>query len=209
MNLLDLFCCAGGAAMGYYQSGLFDNITGVDNKPQKRYPFNFVEGDALNFLKQNGGDFDIIHASPPCQAYSVTKSLHNNNYPMLIDELRSILIKLDKPYIIENVPGSPLHNPVVLCGSMFDLPLIRHRNFELSYHFKRPITPPHKCKNLFTHSGHGQFSSFENGATAICVAGHNFKVADGKIAMGIDWMIGRELAQAIPPVYTKWLIKAI
>lgn len=91
MKLLDLFCGAGGAAMGYHQAG-FD-VVGVDINPQPRYPFEFHQADALQFLSEFGNQFDCIHASPPCQAYSVTKALHDNDYPELIKPVRELLIK--------------------------------------------------------------------------------------------------------------------
>ncbi len=201
MRLLDLFCCAGGAAMGYYRAG-FTDITGIDIKPQPRYPFNFIQADALEYLAAHGHEYDVIHASPPCQAYSVTKSLHNNDYPMLVEDVRKLLQAIGKPYIIENVPGAPLNAPLKLNGHHFGLKVIRERWFETNPWLMSPgfIKPKHvnTCSRR-------SFSSFENGATHISVAGHNFKVDDGKAAMQIDWMIGEELAEAIPPAYTQWI----
>ena len=189
--------------MGYHRAG-FD-VIGVDIKPQPRYPFEFHCADALEFVAKYGCDFDLIHASPPCQLYSVTASLSNGNHPDLIAPVRKALQSTGKPYVIENVPGAPLINPLLLCGSMFpELRVIRHRLFETS-----PIIwwPPqqHTCRMLYTNSGHGQHSAFSNGATAICVVGCDFKVADARIAMDIDWMTGKELTQAIPPAYTKYI----
>jgi len=208
MRLLDLFCGAGGAAMGYYRAG-FDTIVGVDIKPQPNYPFEFVQGDALEHLDKWGHWFDAIHASPPCQAYSITSSLPwVGDYPELIEPLRKILQELGKPFVIENVPGAPLVNPLELCGSMFGLPLIRHRLFETS----PPIyfaPGPHSCKHLYTNSSR-DYSSFNNGATAITVSGNNYPLADGKIAMNIDWMKSRdELSEAIPPAYTEFIGKKL
>ncbi|MFA5416921.1 MAG: DNA cytosine methyltransferase [Bacteroidales bacterium] len=204
-RLLDLFCGAGGAGMGYSRAGF--EVVGVDNKPQKRYPFEFHQADALEYLQDHWQEFDVIHASPPCQKYSKLKGLTKKNYPKLIIPLRKKLIYLEKPYIIENVPGAELINPILLCGTMFGLKLIRHRIFE--------TTPPifflqntHKCRKIYTAGFHGR-SSFSNGAQAICVAGNGYNLADGKTAMGIDWMTKKELSQAIPPAYTEWIGKQI
>jgi DNA (cytosine-5)-methyltransferase 1 len=202
-RLLDLFCCAGGAGMGYHRAG-FD-VVGVDIAPQKRYPFAFVPADALEYVAQHGHEFDAIHASPPCQAYSATASLPNvntNNYPKLIPQMRELLQATKKPYVIENVPGAPLNNPIVLNGHHFGLRIIRCRWFETNPWLMSPGFV--KPKNITTHS-YRTYSSFENGATHITVAGHNFKRADGATAMGIDWMNREELAEAIPPAYTEYI----
>jgi DNA (cytosine-5)-methyltransferase 1 len=204
MKLLDLFCGAGGAAMGYHRAG-FDQIVGVDIEPQPKYPFEFVQADALEYLLAQGQEFDLVHASPPCQAYSRLKGLASSDHPELIEPTREILVGSGKPYVIENVPGAPLVNPITLCGSMFGLQLIRHRLFEC-----KPaiwfVTMSCACKGLFTNADN-EVSSFENGATAISVVGHNFKLDDAKMVMGIDWMNREELAQAIPPAYTEWIGK--
>jgi DNA (cytosine-5)-methyltransferase 1 len=133
--------------------------------------------------------------------------MHNGKYeyPDLIDPIRERLIQSGLPYAIENVPGAPLINPVTLCGSMFGLKLIRHRLFECN----PPLTlapASHACRGLYTNTSKG-YSSFANGATAICVAGHNFNKKDAEIAMGIDWMTRDELAEAIPPAYTRYIGK--
>ena len=206
MKLLDLFCGAGGAAMGYHHAG-FTDIVGVDINPQPRYPFTFVQGDALEYLAKHGHEFDVIHASPPCQRYSVLKNIGTydpDDYPDLILETRSMLIATDKSYVIENVPSSPMINPLVLCGSMFGLPLIRHRLFETNPEiYFAPA--PHSCRILYTNSK-SDYSAFDKGATAITVAGNNYPLTDGKIAMGIDWMVNRkELSEAIPPAYTEYI----
>lgn len=126
-KLLDLFCGAGGAAMGYYQAGF--EIVGVDIKPQKNFPFTFIQDDALNYPLDG---FDAIHASPPCQAYSVASQVHRNKgkkYPDLINPVREILKLSDKLWCIENVNNSPLINPIMLCGTMFNLGVFRHRRW--------------------------------------------------------------------------------
>jgi DNA (cytosine-5)-methyltransferase 1 len=202
-RLLDLFCGGGGAGFGYSLAGF--EVVGVDIAPQKNYPFEFHQADALEYLAEHGREFDAIHASPPCQAYSVTSAMPNvGEYPELIGPVRELLISSGKPYVIENVPGAPLINPLELCGSMFGLALIRHRRFEV----RPPIwfpPAPHNCRHLYTASSRA-YSTYANGATAITVAGHNYILEEGKAAMGIDWVSNRdELSEAIPPAYTKFI----
>ena len=128
--------------MGYYRAG-FNYIVGVDNRPQKRYPFDFIQDDALSYVEKYGKKFDAIHASPPCQAYSVLKGLTKKQHPELIDDTRELLIHTGKPYVIENVVGSPLDTTLILCGTMFglgvdDAELRRHRLFESSVMLMSP-----------------------------------------------------------------------
>jgi len=134
VRILDLFCGAGGAGEGYRRVG-FD-VPGVDIKPQPRNPHTFVRGDALEYLRDHGHEYDAIHASPPCQGYShLTPKEHKDNHEKLIDKLRVLLKRIGKPYIIENVAGAKheLENPIMLCGSMFNLRCQRHRFFETSF----------------------------------------------------------------------------
>lgn len=213
-RLLDLFCGAGGAAMGYHRAG-FD-VVGVDIKPQPRYPFTFVQGDALAFVAANGSQFDAIHASPPCQGYSRLRHLpwlKGRTWPLLIDPTRELLTATGKPWIIENVEDAPLDG-AVLCGRMFGLPIYRHRRFESSMLL---LWPEHTKHDQVI--GHGRMindrrkgtlnASSRKGAWGqsgiITVAGGQFKKADGERALGIDWMTVNELAQAIPPAYTEYL----
>ena len=118
MKLLDLFCGAGGAATGYHWAG-FDDITGVDHRPQKRYPFTFVHADAMDYARANLHRFDFVHASPPCQAYSALNNINRKTYPEYIAPLREMLQEAGVPYVMENVTGAPLVNPITLCGTMF------------------------------------------------------------------------------------------
>lgn len=204
MRLLDLFCCQGGAARGYEMAG-FAEIIGVDIEPQPRYPYEFVQGDALEYVATHGHEFDMIHASPPCQAYSVTKHLHSNRHPELVEPTRRALMSTGKPYVIENVPGSPLTGFIRLTGLMFGLKVFRERWFETSVLLLSPPKPKRE-KWMSTNTKHGDgISSFANGATHISVAGHNFCVEDASIAMRIDWMTQYGLSQAIPPEYTRWI----
>jgi len=209
MKLLDLFCGAGGAAMGYYRAG-FTDIVGVDIKPQKHYPypFEFVQGDALEYVAEHGTEFDAIHASPPCQAYSVTRNLHKRSYPDLVGITRESIRLTGKPYVIENVPGSPLINPLMLCGTMFGLKVIRHRLFESNTDLG---LSPASCNHNGTVSGNRSLCDGKrvtpclNKFDYITVTGHDFILADARIAMGIDWMGQNEISQAIPPAYTEWI----
>lgn len=211
MKALDLFCKAGGTSMGLFRAGF--EVTGVDIEPQKRYPFRFVLADAIEYAKQHGHKYDLIVAGPPCQLYSIMAPLSKGDYPDLIGPVRDVLRAIGKPYFIENVPGAPLVNPIMLCGTMFpELRVIRHRLFECS-----PVIwfPPAQCCHWGTTSacGRGKTTSKDSGYIPgnlrnfdfITVAGNDFIAADERRAMGIDWMIKKELSQAIPPAYTEWL----
>jgi DNA (cytosine-5)-methyltransferase 1 len=199
-RLLDLFCGAGGASMGYYRAG-FD-VVGIDIKPQPRYPFQFIQADALQ-PPVNLKAFDVIHASPPCQAYSVTKSLRKKNHPDLVAPTRNLLMTSEKPYVIENVIGAPLKVSMVLCGSMFQgLRVYRHRAFECE-----PVLyfPPASCNHSFSMpASKGAYHRLDEQKFITCV-GHNFQALSGKVAMGIDWMTRDEMSQAIPPAYTEFI----
>lgn len=134
-KLLDLFCGAGGAARGYQMAGFF--VVGVDHKPQPRYAGNkFIKADALEYCREHGHEYDAIHASPPCQAYTALKSMWNSReHPDLVAQTRDALERTERPHVIENVPGAPLRASIMLCGTMFDLgtgdaELWRHRYFE-------------------------------------------------------------------------------
>ena len=200
MKLLDLFCGVGGASMGYSRAG-FD-VIGIDVKHGKRYPFTYIRGDVRDYFDADFlSQFDIIHASPPCQTHSITKHLRNAQGKTtskidLIPETRAALIASGKPYIIENVPQSPLINPIQLCGGGFGLKVRRHRLFESNlklegnkcFHESRPI---------------GVYGSLNDeipkgGKTAETIE-------QARDAMGIHWAIWTELVEAIPPAYTLYL----
>lgn len=196
-RLLDLFCGAGGCSVGYHRAG-FD-VTGVDNRPMPRYPFAFVQGDALDYLAAHGHEYDAIHASPPCQHYTPLRALHpDKEYPDLLAATRDALIATGKPWVIENVPGAPIHSGVLLCGTMFGLRVYRHRWFETSFLLMQPPHPKHEApaptKNRRAAFADGAFAS---------VTGDIGSWAG--VAMGVDWMTGDELSQAIPPAYTEWI----
>lgn len=194
--------------MGYARAG-FD-VTGVDINRQPRYPFEFHQGDALEFVRKHGHEFDAIHASPPCQHYSVASKSHNGNadaHPDLIAPTRNTLSATGKPWVIENVIGAPLHDPVVLCGTMFDgLRVIRHRQFESSIHLHVPSKcgPHQMCYTLDKRKPHyGRLD--EMTAFVMVNGGGNCSKAAAADAMGIDWMTKEELNEAIPPAYTEFL----
>lgn len=196
LRALDLFCCAGGASVGLRQAG-FD-VVGVDIRQQPNYPFEFHQADALSYPL---GGFDFIWASPPCQKYSITAKLHTKDHPDLVEPTRARLRAAGVPYIIENVLGAPLIDPVTLCGMMFGLRVFRHRLFESNIFL---MTPPHPTHRGTTNSSR-RYSRFSS-ADMICVAGHNFRRKDGMAAMGIDWHATREeVAQMIPPAYSEFL----
>lgn len=199
-RLLDLFCGAGGAAMGYHRAGF--EVVGVDIKPQKRYPFEFVQGDALEYVAEHGREFDVIHASPPCERYSRTNAAYRKFHPDLIEPTRQALRSAEKPYVIENVEDARrlLINPLMLCGSMFGLPIERHRYFEYTPNFVRACWSDRLyCRHIKepvlitgTHRRKGQRRV-------------DPRLAVRKEACGIAWMTMRELDQSIPPAYTEYI----
>jgi len=226
---LDLFSGAGGAAVGYHRAG-FD-VVGVDIRPQKHYPFEFIQADALEYCAAHGLEFDAIHASPPCQAHSIItpdKSKHVD----LIPQTRALLQASGLPYVIENVYGAlkSMQNPILLCGAQFGLKVYRHRLFESNVYLMAMEHHPHHDNT--PRAGHGVsskgFISVTSGGKSLLVntnaaarrrsgtygisekgfvsiSGHFSGIDYCRMAMGIDWMTARELAQAIPPAYTEWL----
>jgi DNA (cytosine-5)-methyltransferase 1 len=205
-RLLDLFCCAGGAAVGYHRAGF--EVVGVDSKPQPNYPFEFVLSDALALDPSFIASFDAIHASPPCQSYSDLAKRNRNGHmhPRLIEPTRELLEQSGLPYIIENVEGAPLLNPVVLCGTMFPgLRVLRHRLFEANFAL---LVPPHG-KHPKVHTFDKRKSHYGKTNDMIdfvqVTGGGNCSIAAAKDAMGIDWMTKGELNEAIPPAYTQFL----
>lgn len=209
-RILDLFCGAGGCAVGYHRAG-FD-VVGVDNRPQPNYPFAFVQADALEYVREHGREFNAIHASPPCQRYTVGKSIHDSGdrHPDLVPPTRKALARSGLPWVIENVVGAPLRDAAILCGLMFGLRVLRHRMFEASFLLLAPPHqrhPKHLTTGTVTAKRGGRGNGYSTGSHGlVCVAGNNFVREAGAAAMGIDWpMSRRELANAIPPAYTEFV----
>jgi DNA (cytosine-5)-methyltransferase 1 len=207
--LLDLFCGGGGAGMGYWRAG-FD-VIGVDLHPQKNYPFEFWQADAIETLENilyckpmmvRGRSIAAIHASPPCQfasAMSACRPGLAETYPNLIGPTRELLDAIGLPYVIENVPLARkwMRNPAVLCGHMFGLDLYRHRLFESNMPLQEPLHPQHVIPA--SKAGHWR------PGTIMSVSGHVAPITEAKRAMGIDWMTRDELAESIPPLYTSFI----
>lgn len=203
----DLYCGAGGAAMGLYRAGFLP--VGFDIVPQPRYPFDFVLQDALT-VKLDA--FDAVWASPPCQRYTNMLARWGSPerraaHPDLVAPTRELLEESGLPFIIENVRGAPLNGMMLLCGTAFglgvrDRTLIRHRYFETNWPVMAPSCQHNRRKSAIPVYGHAGGSSardqWRNGSTA-----------DWKVAMGIDWMVGKELAEAVPPAYSEYLGHAL
>lgn len=212
--LIDLYCGGGGAAMGYWRAG-FD-IIGVDLVRQPHYPFPFIQGDALN-PPVDLARAELIHASPVCKRWSpVTRTSTNpDRHPDQIEPTRALLAATGRPYVIENVPQSPLLDPVLLCGSMFDLDVKRHRLFEANW----PVPDHHwPCRHGIWGRRYAPNRSDRKRnpkalARVVSVAGgggggHGQRMADWRRAMGIDWMPRDRMSQAIPPAYTEHIGRA-
>lgn len=222
-RLLDLFCGAGGAGMGYHRAG-FD-VVGVDIEPQPHYPFEFHQADALEFLAELGGQFHAIHASPPCQGYSIMRNLpwlRDKDYPMLIVPVRTALGLLRVPHVIENVKGArhTAQHPdglqaAFLCGMMFGLPFYRHRYFETNWFWMQPGHPRHtgtiragnsiggRARDIIFYPSNPRRPKY--GFDGPSGVGHHKGVEQTRLAMGVDWMRGDESSQAIPPAYTEYI----
>lgn len=203
---MDLFCGAGGCSAGYVAAGFA--VVGVDISPQPRYPYQFIQSDWQTYLREHWQKFDVIHASPPCQAYSATRRLTKaDHHPELVDDVRQSLKATGKPYVIENVPGAPLHNPLMLCGTMFNLGVIRHRLFECCPTMWFPPMPCAHIGKTLPMWGKSRRQALERGEqfSYVIVAGNSFLIDEAKAAMGIEWMTRKELSQAIPPAYTEWI----
>lgn len=201
-KILDLFCGAGGAAMGIYRAyekqGRTVGITGIDIKHQKRYPFTFIQGDALEVDVAN---YDAVWASPPCQQWAMGYNPNRSDYPDLVEPTR-ILIS-SKLHIIENVIAAPLRNWVFICGGALgcwtdELQLHRHRHFESNVGL---LGVPCARQKRLTIAVTGDGTPTGNRERL----GRNLTIAEKREAMGIDWMTGNELTQAVPPAYSEHL----
>jgi len=234
-RLLDLFCGAGGCAVGYHRAG-FD-VVGIDKQPMPRYPFPFAQGDALKMLRwmiaghgfgidgppplymnrfYGLADFDVIHASPPCQTYSRCKRIGNGRpgHEDLVSETRRLLEMSGKPYVIENVEGAPLRHPLKLCGTYFGLKTRRHRLFESSL----LLMSAGECRHaegdiiVFGHSVEKigtRAAAYQDASGRTHYRRERLAKKDGAKVMGIDWMNRAELSQAIPPAYCEFIGKQL
>lgn len=202
-RLLDLFCGAGGAAMGYARAGF--EVVGVDIKPQPHYPFEFVQADALVFMRgftsirsrrRRGLWIDAIHASPPCQRWLGVPFALRDKYPDLLTPTRELLQQSGLPWVIENIPGAPLDG-FVLCGATFGLPVIRHRRFETS----PPILlAPSACHQSSWERGTGHPGTYPYAHGAWRPAWRQ-----NVLPAVWPWMTLEEAHEAIPPAYTEWI----
>lgn len=202
-RLLDLFCGAGGAAMGYWRAG-FD-VVGVDIKPQPRYPFEFIQDDVMKFGEAlltaavlQG--FNAIHASPPCQRWSPTGTTRciGDGHPDLLGPTRELLERTGLPYVIENIPTAPMPAAFLLCGSTFGLPIVRHRLFEV--HPSIGLVPSSCHQGKWARAvDHGPgFYPYARGSWEANWRQHVLPVV-------WPWMTLKEAAQAIPPAYTEFI----
>jgi len=213
VRLLDLFCCEGGAGMGYHRAGF--HITGVDIEPRKLNPHPVIEADAVEYLLAHGHEYDAIHASPPCQSYSRSLRHLATPQPMLIDAIRDALKATRKPYVIENVVGAPLANAsdlfgnhgVELCGTMFGLRIFRHRIFETNFPIHAPKPCNHRIIPLNPHRADGDPGGpiagrarmkMEFGADVNCE-----RVWAEE--MGVEWMSRNGAREAVPPIFTEYI----
>lgn len=208
--MLDLFCGAGGCSVGYQRAGF--EVVGVDIKPQPHYPFEFHQADALEYCAAHGREFDAIHASPPCQAYSGMRNITISRYgtapehPDFIAATRLALEAIGKPWVIENVQRSPLRTQIILCGAAMGLPgLARHRHFESNI----LLPAPPRCAHLQQAHTIGIYGDRPDGRRVSYRHHRLVRIAssidEASSLMKIDWMNWQELKNAIPPAYTEWI----
>jgi DNA (cytosine-5)-methyltransferase 1 len=212
--LLDLFCGAGGAAVGYHRAG-FD-VVGVDIVPRRRYPFAFVQADAMTFPLDG---FDAVHASPPCQRFSITRVTHDREYPDLLTPTLARFADLAVPWVVENVPGAPMPNAVEICGAALrcealddGVPLVlrRHRLFASNVAL---LVPPCNCAEYRrrgirvggVYGGGPENQRTANRNLGLFRGGYTPPASVARELIGTPWMTRAELAQAIPPAYTQLL----
>jgi DNA (cytosine-5)-methyltransferase 1 len=201
-RLLDLFCGAGGAAKGYADAGF--EVVGVDIKPQPHYPFKFIQADALVWpdTVTMGSSFDAIHASPPCQCFTAYRRKGHgvgDGYEDLIADTRGLLRATGLPYVIENIPGAPLEDPIRLCGSSFGLDVRRHRLFESNV----PLIG-RSCDHSWQKPRFPAATNRKpNSRRTVEIGVWRIPLEVQQQAMGIDWMTLEELSEAIPPAYTE------
>ncbi|WP_052869376.1 DNA cytosine methyltransferase [Streptomyces niger] len=214
LRLLDLFCCAGGAAMGYHRAGFA--VDGVDIADRPRYPFTFHRADALEHLARliDTGEIEryaLIHNSPPCQA-GCTLTVGTNQsrgwggeHVQLIPELRALLDASGLPYVIEQPTGkAPVRRDLRLCGESFGLGVLRHRTFELG-RWSTP-QPPHPAHRGYVRGVRHGVHRDGPYVAAYGAGGGKATVPEMQTAMDITWTdVREELTEAIPPAFTQWI----
>jgi DNA (cytosine-5)-methyltransferase 1 len=183
--------------MGYHLAGF--EVVGVDIDPQPRYPFEFHQADALKFLLENWQDFDAFHASPPCQAHSNAQRIMGNDHPDFIAATRSAFELIGRPWVIENVPGAPLRDPIILCGAMFGLETYRHRLFESNASLDAPPWHPEHGTPTTKMGRAPKPGEFMH------IVGNFSGVDRAREVMGMDWATRDGLREAIPPAYSEWV----
>ncbi|MFE7370114.1 class I SAM-dependent methyltransferase [Streptomyces anulatus] len=208
MKLLDICCKQGGASKGYADAGF--EVTGIDREPQPRYPYPFIQADLRDLTPEwIASNFDAVAASPPCWAHSDLAHRTGREYEDFIPETRGLLRTTGLPYVIENVEGAPLIDPLVLCGTMFDgLRVSRHRLFESNIPLSAPRACPKRHPLHYTldkrKAHYGQLDEWT--AFVMVTGGGNCSKAAASDAMGgLDWMTKDGMNQSVPPAYTRWI----
>lgn len=200
LRVLDVYCCQGGASMGYHLAG-FD-VTGVDLNPQPRYPFPFIQGDAVEYIRTHGHEYDLIAGSPPCQGYSDCQVIQGRTHPMLIAPTRQAMQATGRPHVIENVPGALPHllDPIVLCGAMFGLHTYRDRWFETGGGLTLPQPHHPRHDKPITKMGRprrpGEMAHYVGNFSGVQAARDD---------LGVPWMNRDGIRECIPPAYTRWI----
>ena len=197
--ILDTYCGQGGAAVGLKRVFPLARIVGVDIIKQPRYPFEFYEADALWFIDHYGAQFDLIWASPPCQSYSTAGRGwgYYSSVPALVPDTREALQNTKRPYIIENVVGAPLMQPIMLCGTMFDLKVFRHRLFETNFPVPEPKHPRHDGRVGLDKNDY--ITAVDGGCAP------PYSRVRWQNALGIDWMNKTGMVEAVPPAYSEYI----
>ncbi len=213
-KIFDGFCCQGGAAYGLTQAGF--EVVGVDVEPQPKYPFTFIQADAIEYFSKHSNEFVAAWFSPPCQFASqvaAPQRAKGKVYPNFIPQTREVAKQSGLPYIIENVATKfegkqLLINPGMLCGLTFDLPLYRHRFFETNFYAPWPYHPPHPTTYRSTGNKNWQFDKKypEHFTKVYTITGNDFNRAEGVKALGgCEWMNNHGMSQAIPPKYSEFI----
>ncbi|WP_406244363.1 DNA cytosine methyltransferase [Streptomyces anulatus] len=204
LRVLDLFCCQGGASMGYHLAGF--EVTGIDLAPQPRYPFRFIQADAIDYVREHGAEFDFIHASPPCQRYSRAQKIQHREHPDLIAPTRTALETTGRPWVIENVEEAhrELRTPVTMCAAAFGMRTYRHRLFETggNFTFTPPRHPAHwaPLTKMGRPRAAGHFAHY---------VGNFSGVQEARTDMGVPWMNRDGIRECIPPAYTHHIATAL